>query len=96
MGGPRANLQTKKPSGSLTRFEGAYLGGNGGTGSAPILGGNGGTGSAPIATNVGLSFAEVVVPATIRRTETTVTTTSSASRNVRTRFFILALLKTRD
>ena len=50
-------------------------------------GGMGGTGPVPIATNVGFPAA-VAFPATIRRTEIAVRTTSSASRNVRTRFFI--------
>ena len=50
-------------------------------------GGTGGTGDPPIATNVGLCPATVVLPETIRRTEIAVTTTSSARRNVRIRFF---------
>jgi hypothetical protein len=45
-----------------------------------------------MATNVGLCPATVAVPATIRRIEIAATTISSASRNVRTKFFILALL----
>jgi hypothetical protein len=51
------------------------------------LGGNGGTGSGPMATSVGFCPAEVV-PATIRRMETHVKTTSNARRNVTARFFI--------
>jgi hypothetical protein len=71
------------------------LGGNG-IGSPPIaavgLGGNG-IGSPPIATKFGLCAANVAFPANTRRTEMAVTTTSSARRNVRTRFFIKALLE---
>jgi hypothetical protein len=45
-----------------------------------------------MATSVDFCPAEVVVPATIRRMETHVRTTSNARKNVRTRFFIQALL----
>jgi len=68
------------------------LGGVGGTGSVLILkllglGGVGGTGSVPIAINV--EFPTVVAfPATARRTDTAVRTTSSAISNATTRFFI--------
>jgi len=62
----------------LLGFCGGFGGGGGGTG---------GTGSVPIATNVGLP-ADGEVPATIRRTDTAVRTTSSASSNVTIRFFI--------
>jgi len=41
-----------------------------------------------MATSVGFCPAEVAVPATIRRMETHVKTTSTARRNVKTRFFI--------
>jgi len=62
---------------------GRYLLGGGGGGG----GSKGGTGSVPIATSAGLP-AEVAFPATMRLTEKDVRTTSSASNNVRTRFFI--------
>jgi hypothetical protein len=68
------------------------LGGNGGTGDPPMFGGNGGTGDPPIATNVGPRAVDVAFAATTRRTETAVATTSSARRNVRTKFLIWALL----
>ena len=61
------------------------FGGGGGGGS------KGGRGSPPIATNVGLP-AYAAFPATARRTETAVRTTSTASNKVRIRFFIEALL----
>jgi hypothetical protein len=41
-----------------------------------------------MATSVGFCPAEVAVPATMRRMEMHVNTTSNARRNVRTRFFI--------
>ena len=53
-------------------------------------GGIGGTGSVPIANNAGLSAA-TTVPATARRSETAVRTTSNASRTATARFFIEAL-----
>ena len=82
-------------------------GGRGGTGSVPIAinrillgfrffgfgggpGGSGGTGSVPIANNAGLSAA-TALPATVRRSEAAVRTTSNASRTVTARFFIEAL-----
>ena len=62
------------------RFDG--FGGGGGS--------SGGTGSVPIATNAGLS-AVTTVPATARRSEAHVKTTSNASRTVAAKFFIEAL-----
>jgi len=53
-------------------------------------GGIGGTGSVPIANIAGLSAA-ATVPATVRRSETAVKTTSNASRTVIAKFFIEAL-----
>jgi hypothetical protein len=84
------------------RFDG-FAGGSGGTGSVPIAtnlnlrfdgfgagGGSGGTGSVPIANKAG--FPEVTAfPATARRSEAAVKTTSNASRTVTARFFIEAL-----
>jgi hypothetical protein len=58
-------------------------------------GGNGGTGSVPIATSGGLTPSIVAVSANIRQSELAVATTSNASRNISTRFFISALLETR-
>jgi len=58
-----------------------FFGGGGGGGT------KGGRGSVPIATSAGLP-ATVAFPTTMRLTETAVRTTSSASNNVTTRFFI--------
>jgi hypothetical protein len=77
-----------------------FVGGIGGTGAVPIainrpaslgfVGGIGGTGAVPIANNAGLS-AVTTVPATARRSEAHVKTTSNASRTVAAKFFIEAL-----
>ena len=50
----------------------------------------GGTGAVPIANNAGLS-AVTTVPATARRSEAAVKTTSNASRTVTAKFFMEAL-----